>query len=132
LKYLNNYKPKSNLHNLKNIIQGKQNLNKIFTEIVEILTPHSIAKSVNTGHGLNEELFNLKGNIFSITLDENNIYPEKRKEIGKYYWPQFELLFSWTINQHIPNKYAPLTAHTFLKNPTFIHDIFHQNQLEHK
>jgi hypothetical protein len=126
------YNQHSNLHNIKNIIQGKQNLTRIFNEVVEILTPHSIVKSVNTGHGLNEELFNLKGNIFSITLDENNIYPEKRKKIGKYYWPKFELFFSWSVNQYKLSEHNPLTAHTFLEDPTFIHDIFHQNQLEHK
>jgi hypothetical protein len=124
------YNPNSKFHNLKSILQGKQNLNRVFNEVVEILQPNSIVNSVSTGHGLNEELFDLNGNIFSITLDENNIYPEKRKEIGKYYWPQFELLFSWTVNKYIPNQLAPLTAHTFLEDSQFIKDIFYQNKLK--
>lgn len=126
------YNPSSIFHNLNNIIHGRQNLNRVFNEVVEILTPHSIVNSVNTGHLLNEELFDFKGNIFSITLDENNIYPNRRNTIGKYYWPKFELLFSWTVNEHINNKLSPLTAYTLLEDSEFINDIFHQKKLEFK
>jgi len=68
--------------------------------------------------------------LFSEVNDDTNIYPNRREQIEKYYWPQIDLLFSWTLNAC--EKESSLLGYSLQQDSGIILDVFRGSRVENK